>query len=201
MTKFTVRRLDHRALKPIYDRIQLATEWMKITLEKVDLSKGFVRVYLPEKVSTDRGYIFDLAGVVPTERPEAKIQEVSQEPLRYTAKEVYKELQASDASIAIFEEPNGLPTDEWFIRHQPPSTLVINNSIYYFSDSQSTSEDVFQTMTNADYAYPSLLGIVFSLCGDEQSIPRDLFEHRVGPVSLIVVGVYDGEAQLIWAPN
>lgn len=201
MTKFTVRRLDHRAFEPIYDRIKLATEWMKITLEKVDLTKGFVHVYLPEKVSIDRGYLFDLAGVIPSEKPQEQIQEVSQESLRYTAEKVYNALQASDTSIAIFEEPDGLPTDEWFIRHQPPSTLVINNAIYYISDCQSTLEDVFQSMTNADYAYPSLLGIVFSLCGDERPIARELIDHKVGPVSLIVVGVYDGEAQLIWTPN
>lgn len=201
MTKFAVRRLDHRALKPFFDRIQLATAWMRVTLHKVDLTKGFVHVYLPEEVSIDRGYLFDLAGIIPSEKHEEPIQEVSQVSLRYTANKVYNLLQASDGSIAIFEEPIGLPTDEWFIRHQPPSTMVINNAIYYFSDRQSTLKDVFQSMTNADYAYPSLLGIVISLYGDEHPIERELIEHKVGQISLIVVGAYDGEAQLIWTPN
>jgi hypothetical protein len=180
-------------------------------LLKLPLEEGRAVTYLPPTASLDAIKRFKVGGII---APYTRLQdEVDTNGYRIV------QLQRTDVELklanyilaylrqrgwhyAIFEHALAEPSDPW-LSQTSAKFFTYRSEVYIFLTSQDTNIDAIVTAIRAasTYRFTGILAAVTNLPNIRtgQEVQQDILRGLAETTKHIIVGAYDGEAEIMWS--
>jgi hypothetical protein len=196
-----VNRVDLGAAPIPYIRERLA--WghrLAAELLRLPLESGSVHAFLPEDASHENIMNFEDGAVLPPNWVvPGRVQRIDRDEIDdVEARFIRDYLRKNERNLAVFEDPNAevgdpdLEGDQYFTDGTHVYLLLTNRDIEITG--------IIETMrVRAYYSLGVLASPAELVVAPGQQVQEDLFQSIALATDHILVGAYDGEADLIWS--
>lgn len=202
-----LRRIGRWCLPYLENRIGEASPPFQTIASHIDLSRGYTVIYVPQHVNVKRIHRLDLGGVIEGEWITPHSMRLSAAPqhslVGYLRRWLGRKtaLQSPPSRLILAEDLLWRPIDP--VPSDYLHSFIYGETLYLWAWNENSASWVRTLVEAVDLSYPPLLiygfdtpyhmlndNLVFSMLKDKDGAANNL--------TLIVMGIFDGESFLIW---